>query len=312
MNGGGGGGSESQWPSDIKLDELLRQATANERVASYETELNTFFQDLLTNFNKRDTEQINKHIESIKSALMKDIEGSISLIYGGSVSKHTYVDGLSDIDMLAILNESGLTGNTPNDVLKYFAEKLKQHFPNTEIKVGNLAVTIRFASTEHEIQILPAIRTASGIRIANVDGNVWSNVIKPDVFASRLTKVNEQNNSKVVPVIKLFKALNMLLPKAVRLSGYHIESIAINAFENYEGEKNYKDMLLYLSEQAKDKVMSPMKDETGQSVHVDDYLGTEGSLERKIASTALERIVSRIKLANTEASIERWEDMMGG
>jgi len=119
-------------------------------------------------------------------------------------------------------------------------------------------------------------------------------------------------SSKVVPVIKLFKALNMQLPKDVRLSGYHIESIAVNAFENYEGERNYKDMLLYLSGQAKDKVLSPIKDETGQSMHVDDYLGAEGSLERKAASAALERIVSRIKLANTEASIERWEDMMGG
>lgn len=307
--GGGGGGSVS-WPRDTSPDDILRSSLSAEQRITYEAELNVYLQDLLVDFNNRDIDQVNTHLETIKDALTKENVGSISLRYGGSIKKHTYVDGLSDIDILAIIDKSDLVGESPSQVLNYFANRLRERLPNTEIKTGALAVTVRF-SDGHEIQVLPAISTKVGIRIANDDGISWSNVIKPEKFAQKLTDVNKANNHGVVPVIKLFKAINAKLPGDVKLSGYHIESIAIKAFENYSGTTSRKDMLLHLSQFAPEAVLEPIKDSTGQSIHVDDKLGAPRSFQRQKASASLKRIVARMKLADSEGSLQRWKEMFG-
>lgn len=306
----GGGGGRIDWPKRTSPDELLRRATSEEQRGSYETELNVYLQDLLVDFNNRNVDQIKTHLDTISNALSKDIEGTVNLVYGGSVKKHTYVDGLSDVDTLAIISETSLVDASPRSVLAYFARRLQERLPDTEIKIGNLAVTVTF-SDGHKIQVLPAISTKTGIRISSADGS-WSNIVRPEVFARKLTSVNQSNSSRVVPVIKLYKAINEQLPKDVRLSGYHIESLAINAFRNYKGKLNYKDMLLHLTEYASRAVIGPIKDSTGQSIHADDYLGDAGSLRRQKASAALKRNAARMKLADSEASMERWRELMGG
>lgn len=305
-----GGGGKIDFPKHISTEELLRRASSAEQKASYENKLNIYFGTLLSDFNNRDVEQIRAHLETIAKALSKDIEGKIDLIYGGSVAKHTYVDGLSDIDILAIINETSLADASPSYTLKYFAERLQERLVNTEIKIGKLAVTVMF-SDKHEIQVLPAISTKTGIRILNANGTHWSNIVRPGAFANKLTQVNQSNSRRVVPVVKIFKAVNEQLPKDARLSGYHIESLAINAFKNYRGKLSYKDMLLHLSEYAVTAALSPIKDSTGQSIHVDDYLGVAGSLERQRVSIALKRTVARMKLADSEASLETWRELMG-
>jgi len=305
--GGGGGGSVS-WPRDTSPDDILRSSLSAEQRTTYEAELNVYLQDLLVDFNNRDIDQVNTHLETIKDALTKENVDSISLRYGGSIKKHTYVDGLSDIDILAIIDKSDLVGESPSQVLNYFANRLRERLPNTEIKTGALAVTVRF-SDGHEIQVLPAISTKVGIRIANVDGTSWSNVIKPEKFAQKLTDVNKANNHGVVPVIKLFKAINAQLPGDVKLSGYHIESIAIKAFENYSGTTSRKGMLLHLSQYTPEAVLDPIKDSTGQSIHVDDKLGAPRSFQRQKASASLRRIVARMKLADSEGSLQRWKEI---
>ena len=306
----GGGEEPIYWPKDTRPDELLRRAISDEQRASYEAESNAYLQDILADLNVRDTEKVNAHLETIKDALSGEISGSISLLQGGSTKKHTHVDGLSDIDILAIIDNSTLVNKSPSDVLEYFAERIRERLPNTPVTVGALAITLRF-SDGYEIQVLPAITTQTGIRIATSDGVDWSNVIRPDKFAEKLTNVNRLNNNGVVPVIKLYKAINSQLPEELRLSGYHIESLAINAFQNYSGSRSRKDMLLHFSQYASDAVLEPIRDDTGQSIHVDDKLGDAGSLERKKVSASIKRIVARMRLADSEASLARWRELMG-
>jgi hypothetical protein len=271
--------------------------------------VNSYFQDILSDFNNRNVDQINTHLETIKDALSKENIGSINLVYGGSIKKHTYVDGLSDVDALATIDNTALANASPRQVLEYFAERLRERLPNTEIKIGTLAVTVKF-SDGHEIQVLPAASTSTGLRISSSNGTDWSGVIRPDKFAGKLTSVNQSNSGKVVPLIKLYKAINAGLPRDAQLSGYHIESLAINAFKNYQGTLSHKDMLLHFVEYASKAVLNPIKDSTGQSVHVDDYLGNPKSNERRRVSTVLESTAARMKLADSEASLERWKKLV--
>ena len=290
--------------------ELLRSAVLEEERVSYGVKVNSLLQDLLSDFNNRDTEGINGHISAIEDALAKENIGTVRLTYGGSVKKHTYVDGLSDVDVLARIENTSLADAPPQEVLRYFASRLQERFPFTDIRVGNLAVTLAF-SDGHQVQVLPTLSTKTGVRISSEDGTKWSTVIRPERFAEQLTSVNQAKAGKVVPVIKLFKAINAQMGADMKLAGYHVESLAIDAFKEYTGPPNLKDMLLHLVHSSSRAILQPTVDVTGQSTHVDDNLGASGSSGRKKVSAALGRLEARMKAADDKASIEEWEALVG-
>jgi hypothetical protein len=305
-----GSGGGSYWAPTETTDELTRQAVDNDQRSNYEQSASDYLQGLLADSTQRDPEAVQSHIDSIRTALEKEIEGSIPLNYGGSVRKRTYVDGLSDIDLLAILNRSELSDKSPEQVRQYFEERLRERFPNSHISAGKLAVTIEFGDGT-VIQILPAIKTPTGTRISNQEGSGWSNVVKPEAFAQELNDVNRATGGKVVPVIKLFKSLNQQLPEDAQLSGYHIEALAVKAFKNYSGSTNPKDMLMHLSNTASEAALKPMEDVTGQSAYVDERFGPENSLGRQKVSLALKRISAQMKTADSRASTDEWQMIFG-
>lgn len=311
MGGSGGSGWSSSNSSGI--DKLVQQANEQTNALSYTSEVNSLLQDALQRYNDRDTDAINKHIEHLKKAIEKELEEeSVNLNFGGSVRKHTFIDGLSDVDILVLINQTSLQGKTPKEVLEYFAGQIKQQLPNTEVfPPGKLAVTVRY-SDGCEVQLLPAIKTATGFKIASpIYENQWSNVVRPEAFARKLTAVNQACSGRVVPVIKLFKAVVKEVFPELKLSGYHAESLAIEAFKKYEGHRTYKDMLNHLCRTASDRVKVPIKDRTGQSRHVDDYLGLENSKERNSVSSSLGRLATRLKNADRLQSLEEWQKLLG-
>ena len=64
-----------------------------------------------------------------------------------------------------------------------------------------------------------------------------------------------------------------------------MESLAIDAFENYGGPLDPKAMLVHLLGHSIEGVKRPITDSTGQSRYVDDKLGRADSGPRKRAST---------------------------
>ena len=111
--------------------------------------------------------------------------------------------------------------------------------------------------------------------------------------------------------IKLAKAINATLPEEQRLAGYHLESLAIAAFRNYEGPKVASKMLPQFIKQIPKLLLEPIRDSTGQSVHVDEYLGAKNSNARVIASHIFERISKRMDNATVAGSIEQWKALLG-
>lgn len=307
MGGSGGGG---WYPSMSVASELEKAVSDAATSAEYEAEANAFLQDLLASYNSRDVEAIQKHVETLQGAIEREIDGETSTLFGGSVKKHTYVDGLSDVDVLVVVNDSSLADRSPQAVLRYFAERIKARLPDTEIKTGELAITVKYADGV-ELQLLPAVRTQTGVRIASADGSGWSNVVRPQEFAKKLTDVNQACGRRVVPVVKLFKGLQTALPATSQIKGYHVESLAIEAFEGYTGRQTYKDMLLHFVRTAAQRVLSPINDTTGQSLHVDDYLGSTSSADRTRVSKALDRLANRLATAESRASLSDLMNIFG-
>ena len=302
--GGSGGGYFRSDPEKIK--KKLRDSEANTENTAYEAQVVSLLSDLLANFNGRDHEAANRHLSEIKKAIEKDIDGTVDLLFGGSVAKHTYVDGLSDIDSLVILNDTELANKTPTAVKQYFAERLKERFPQTDIQVGNMAVTLKFSDAE--VQLLPAVKSGENLKVVDRTGQGWSR-IRPKAFSDKLSGANQNARSKVVPVIKLAKAIISNLPEKHKISGYHAESIAVNAFKVYSGDVKPKEMLKHFFSEASKMVKQPIRDSTGQSIHVDDYLGSANSLERRIVSDAFDRVNRRLKNADNFGSIAEWQKL---
>ncbi|WYQ42428.1 CBASS oligonucleotide cyclase [Bacillus sp. FSL W7-1321] len=297
-------------PPSKTLDQLEQEKQDKINQEKFESDLNRLIKEYFQEINDRDSEGINRHLETIRGALDKEIDGFIDLKFGGSLTKSTYSAGISDVDMLVQINNSNLAKANPHEVLKYFKEQIQKRLPKTDVKVGKLAVTVKFSSG-HEIQLLPSLKTETGYRIPRPDENNWSNVIKPRKFAEKLTAVNQSNGNKIIPLIKLMKNINANLPNQRQLSGYHLESLAIDAFKNSTNIKTYKGMVEHFCRHAERAVLKPITDSTGQSVHVDDYLGTSKSIERQRASQTFKQLLKKIDRANTSKSLDKWKEILG-
>lgn len=307
--GGSGGGyfKGSGDPGD--LARRLRDTEAQAQDEGYETDVNQQLGEFLKDFNSRDAAGTTEILDDVKKALGDEIGGTVDLVYGGSVSRHTYLEGLSDTDALVILDPDDIGRKSPERLKDRFAQRLRELFGGDNVKVGDLAVTVTVRGKE--VQLLPAMRDGEGYRIAAPDGRSWSK-INPRAFAEKLTQANKAQDGKLVPTIKVAKAIIAALPKQQQLTGYHLESLAIEAFKNYDGQRTYKAMVTHLFERAAELVKAPVVDRTGQSVYVDEHLGQSNSAARRLVAQALQRVHRKLQNADASKSIEAWSELVGG
>jgi hypothetical protein len=306
MGGSGGGGYfVNRTPEEVKLE--IRKEEERTLDQAFDTEMAETIGELLAEA-RRDVDATAGALEDIKNALEGDIEGSLDPKFGGSVRKHTFVEGISDVDTLLILRDPTLKGRTPQDVLDLFERKIRKELPGWEVSRGKLAITLRKEGLE--IQVLPAIRADGKTRIPAARGDRWSE-INPEAFYRKLTETNSRYGNKVIPIVRLAKIINDRQPESLQITGYHIESLAIEAFEEYKGALNPKSMLEHFVDRSRTLVLSPVKDRTGQSVHVDDYLGPANSKDRKAVSAVLDRVFRQMKNADALRSKDQWLKLLG-
>ena len=125
----------------------------------------------------------------------------------------------------------------------------------------------------------------------------------PEKFAEKLAAVNTAKDGRVVPVIKLAKAMAdcFISRPSRKISGYHMESLAIDAFEDYQGPLDPKTMLVHFMGHSVEAVKRPIADSTGQSRYVDEYLCTVDSTLRRRASTYFGQMRSKVRSCKTRA-----------
>ena len=270
--------------------------------------VNSLLQQELTSINDRDADLINGHLDTIQETLTDRGHQVERLRFGGSVAKHTYVDGLSDVDALVLLDDESLSEQSPDEVRRGFADSLRRALPQgnvKDIREGAMAVTIEYTDGT-EIQLLPAVRTANGVAVSSSDGKSWS-PIQPQAFAQALTKTNQDQGGRVVPTIKLAKAIaaNKLGEGAV--SGYHVEALAIEAFRTYSGPRTPRAMLSHLMEHASQRVLRPIRDVTGQSRYVDENLGEANSADRQRLSRNLAALAETMDRSQSQ---DDWRELL--
>jgi len=306
----GGGGGASYFPSKPnELQDLIRQTQEGTEQKRLDSDVNSYLQDLLAKSIERDPEQTRERVDEILQILGEAHEVE-NFLFGGSVAKHTYVDGLSDIDALVVLDRDYVGAAAPREVLSTFLESLRSGLTHDKVAAvdrGNLAVTVGY-SDGYEIQLLPALRHGRTIAISTADANEWK-VINPKAFHRELTKANDRLNQSLVPTIKLVKSILSDLPDDIRPTGYHVESLSLETTKGYRGPRTVKSLLLHILTAASTRVLRPIADVTSQSRNVDDYLGKKESDRRTRLSHAIAGISRRLNAAST---IDRWKEVIEG
>lgn len=298
--GGCGGGSSGSPVDKNKLQRILDESLANVDSDRLEGNVNEVLQELLADFNDRNVQEVQDILREIVSVAGEAIDIE-SHLFGGSVAKHTYVDGLSDIDTLVVVS-GGVA--SPKELLEQLYSQLKTNL-GYRVEKGQLAVTIH--ARGHEIQMLPCFRDGSRILISSPSGDRWS-TINPVAFTSALSAKNRELNYSLVRAIKLLKSVNAKLPKEHQLSGYHIEAMSLNAMSGFAGAKTTKQVLLHAVGEIKRSVLTPTSDVTGQSNSVDEYLGSANSHKRQAIAAEFATIESRLLNARRA---EEWREIIG-
>ena len=90
----------------------------------------------------------NERLEAIEQALGSRIGEVERLLFGGSVAKHTFVNGLSDIDALVEIADESDIERSPAEIRNNLAVALRQDLPQgdvEDIQQGSMAVTIKLS-----------------------------------------------------------------------------------------------------------------------------------------------------------------------
>lgn len=296
----GGSGGRSSGPTSDSVLERINKAREKER-ERLDGQVNDLVKELLARYNDRDTEKVAERLDDVRERL-DEVAELDSILFGGSVAKHTAVNGLSDVDALVVLDRDRIGADTPQELINSFYRLLNRSLPRSEVEgvtKGQLAVTVAYQDGS-EIQLLPALRSRQTIKIAASDGKSWQDT-KPREFERTLTDANHRTNGSLVPTIKLVKSIVSDLPAQKRLSGYHIETLAVDAAKDYSGPKNPKALLLHTLEHSSRRVLHPISDVTGQTKTADGYLGPENSVGRRNVSQTLTGIKRRLDAATTVA-----------
>jgi len=306
----GGGRAGDYFPkSSEELRKLLEVSRRAEQQKYLDSDVNQLLQEYLIRFNQRDATKTQEYLEDLGRVLGE--EASIDrFLLGGSVAKHTYVDGLSDIDALVVLNRSDLEGKGPKEVLREFSELLKNRLTADvveSIRLGNMAVTVTYRD-KTEIQLLPALRKGNVIAVPDSGGAQWRET-NPREFQRTLALMNERQNNLLIPVIKLVKAVSDSLPEGSRLKGYHVEALSLEAAKGYEGERSLKALLLHILEASSRRVLQPIADVTGQSRFVDSDMGGSNSAARQRVASSLRKVARQL---GTAMSIDEWKSRLEG
>ena len=114
----GGGGSRYTRPTSEHIRRKIEEAREKEKEQLI-GEVNEFLKKRLAKYDARDVEGIKKRLEQIIAKLGNSLELD-TILFGGSVAKQTAIQGLSDIDALAIMNDEALAKNEPQKVLDLF------------------------------------------------------------------------------------------------------------------------------------------------------------------------------------------------
>ncbi len=194
--------------------------------------------------------------------------------FSGSITKHTFLFGGSDIDVLVFVPPSNPSA------------------PAVEVKLLNEAVSGICPRTLHEhyitlnppggvnIDLVPAFRSIEGnVHIPDPNAQAWIPIF-PNLFAEDLDALDKRHYGALKPAIRLTKWLTKRF-LTVPLLGHHIELLMFISAYWLSPTKSPLELLSSFLNSSSHLVLTPLRDTSKQRTFVDDYLGEGDSPARR-------------------------------
>jgi len=152
----------------------------------------------------------------------------------GSYSRHTAIEMIPDVDVLLFIPDDQLE-RTPNAVLLEVNSVL-QDYPAAVINTEGQrrSVRLEFPTDDMCLDIVPAAAKNGldrAIRVPDRPQQEWI-LSDPLGYAARLTKLNQANGDKVVPLVKLVKAWRDEQMERRRPKSYVLEVMLVYGAED--------------------------------------------------------------------------------
>ena len=93
--------------------------------------VNQYCEALLTRYKNRNTRAVTRHLKSLCGFLRQEGNQAMQTMYGGPVRRRTYVNSLSDINVLLIVNQSSLVNQPPVEVTAYVRDTITTASPES-------------------------------------------------------------------------------------------------------------------------------------------------------------------------------------
>lgn len=152
----------------------------------------------------------------------------------GSYSRHTAIEQIPDVDVLAFVTDDQLD-RTPNAVLRELHGVLKD-FPGGAIDTRGQrrSVRITLESDDLSLDVVPSVLGGGLEDPLYVPDRQQEEWIRSDPlgYAERLSQVNQKHRGKLVPLIKLIKAWRDEKMKRRRPKSYVLEVILLVGVED--------------------------------------------------------------------------------
>ena len=128
----------------------------------------------------------------------------------GSFGRHTAIKGVSDLDMIFILPpgvRSSYDGDSgPRRILERVRDDLKARYKNTEIRVDQCVVRVRFTSNAFKFEVQPAFENADGsFDYPDTKAEGWK-VTKPREEIAATKECNDRTSTNMRHLARMARA----------------------------------------------------------------------------------------------------------
>jgi len=246
-----------------------------------------------------------RRVELLEAAGFR-FEGRIELPIADPMPVTSRLQGLTEVDAIAILEEHGPI--EPAVLPVALAKRLRAATSTEVARIHTDRRAVRVSWRDGiDLRLLPAARSDAIVRMADHSGRGWFG-ISPAFFAAVLLTQHARLDDHLIPVIRLAKRCAAGRRETRQLTGYHVETLAIAVFRPYGGPIALTPMLGHFFRAAAEAVLRPLVDAAGASLHIDDDLETADSPDRRRIGRAFTALAMRIAAATDLAD---WQRLLG-
>jgi hypothetical protein len=276
------------------------------------------FDGLLANLKVGDkVATIRSRRDEITKALNKNFRGRDALIdyklMIGSFGRHTAIKSISDLDMIFIL-PSGLRddysdANGPRRMLERVRDVLKARYSNTDIRVDQCVVRVKFSSNSFKFEVQPAFENTDGsFDYPDTTAEAWKTT-KPREEIAATKECNDRTSTNMRHLARMARAWKNA--NGVGIGGLVIDTLVYNFFEQTDDYNTAntgsfdlmsRDFFAFLMDEPEKDYYLALG--SRQRVHV------KAKFQAK-AKKAYNRCVSAIDNAGTAASVKTWREVFG-